>query len=228
MIAALAVAAPVAMVLLARVYRRRPLLDPALVFVAAAIVATAVCVASGFFGDPTAIVVAAPVLAATVVIRVPVARERVVLVIAWLALGWIGGLLSLSWIDPITVNRLQAAFEHGASERLDAVAAGGATLGHDGILVDSDNAPAFVLGRGRANGMLGSQSESFALALLFARIETPFVAVPDPQSRAGVNDKLDRAFPSLFHDGPRGYRLIYQNNTWHLFERRQTATVHSK
>ena len=31
---------------------------------------------SGFFGDPTAIVVAAPVLAATVVIRVPLARER--------------------------------------------------------------------------------------------------------------------------------------------------------
>ena len=41
---------------------------------------------SGFFGDPTAIVVAAPVLAATVVIRVPVARERIVLVIALLML----------------------------------------------------------------------------------------------------------------------------------------------
>ena len=74
--AALAIGAPLAVVMLARVYRRRPLVVPAAVFAAAAIVATAISVMSGFFGDPTAIVVAAPVLAATVVIRVPVARER--------------------------------------------------------------------------------------------------------------------------------------------------------
>ena len=42
------------------------------------IATTAICVVSGFFGDPTAIVVAAPVLAATIVIRIPIARERVV------------------------------------------------------------------------------------------------------------------------------------------------------
>jgi len=225
MAAALAISAPVAVVMLALVRRRRPLVDPAAVFVATAIAATTICVLSGFFGDPTAIVIAAPVLAATVVIRVPVAREHIVLVAALLALGWCGGFCSLALIDPITVSRLRAAFEHRAGERLDAVATGAATIKDDGVLADTDNAPAFVLGRGRARGILGSQSEPFALAMLLARIDAPFVAVPDPQSRTGANDRLDRAFPRLFSQGIAGYRVVYQNNTWRLFARMPDATV---
>ncbi len=71
-------------------------------------------------------------------------------------------------------------------------------------MADIDNAPAFVLGRGRARGILGPQSEPFTLAMLFARIDTPFVAVPDPQSNAGANDRLDKAFPQLFREGAAG------------------------
>ncbi len=89
-------------------YRRRPLVIPAVVFAASAIAATAISVLSGFFGDPAAIVVAAPVLAAAVVIRVPIARERLGLAIALLMLGWLGGLVSLALVDPITVNYLHA------------------------------------------------------------------------------------------------------------------------
>ena len=226
--AALVIGAPVAPAMLALVYRRRPLVAPAAVFVGAAIAATAICVASRFFGDPTAIVVAAPVLAATVVIRIPIARERVVLVIALLIFGWLGGLFSLVLVDPITVSHLHAAFEPGASERLDAVAAGGASVGRDGMLADTGNAPALLLGRGRARGILGPDSEAFALALLFARIDAPFVAVPDPQSTTGANDRLDKAFPSLFREGQAGYRVIYQNNTWRLFARLKEATVFEK
>ncbi len=70
----------------------------------------------------------------------------------------------------------------------------------------SNNAPAFVLGRGNASGILGPQSEAFVLALLFGRVEPPFVAVPDPQSTTGANDRLDTAFPPLFRDGLPGYR----------------------
>ena len=95
-----------------------------------------------------------------------------------------------------------AAFEPVAGERLDAIAAGGASIGHDGMLADTNNAPALVLGRGRAQGILGPESESYTLAMLFGRIETPFIAVPDPQSAIGVNDRLNKAFPSLFRAGP--------------------------
>jgi hypothetical protein len=216
---ALLIGAPIAVVTLALVYRRRPLAAPVQVFAAIAIAATALTTLSGFFGEPTAIVVAAPVLAAAVVIRVPFARQRLGLTIAWLVVGWLGGVIGLGFADPVTMEHFQVGFERNVGERMDALTAGGATVRRDGILADTDNAPALVLGRGRARGLLGPQSEAFALALLFDRIDVPFIAVPDPQSNAGVNDRLDKAFPALFRDGASGYRLIYQNNTWRLFAR---------
>jgi hypothetical protein len=223
MAVALAIGAPVAVVMLAFVYRRRPLVIPALVFVAAAIAATAISVWSGFFGDPSAIIVAAPVLAAAVVMRVPLVRERRALVVALLALGWFGGLIGVAIVDPITVNCLRAAVERSGSERIDALAVGGAADRRDGVLADIDNAPAFVLGRGRARGILGPQSEPFALAMLFDRIDTLFVAVPDPQSITGAGDRLNKAFPSLFRKGLRGYRVVYQNDTWRLFAKTKSV-----
>ena len=222
---ALAAGAPLAVVMLARVRRRRPLLTPAAVFGAAVIAATAISVLSGLFGDPTAIVVAAPVLAATVVVRVPEARERLAILFALLMLGWIGGLASLALVDPLTVSRLEAATSQGSNTNAGALAAGGASAGYDEVLADVDNAPAFVLGRGSGRGLLGPHSETFALALLFARLDAPFVAVPDPQTRSGANDRLNNAFPSLFRGGLSGYRVIYQNNTWRIFARIPNASV---
>jgi hypothetical protein len=219
MTAALIAGAPVAVVILAMVYRRRPLLVPAAVFVAATIAATAISIVSGFFGSPAALVVAAPVLAATVVMCVPLARERLALVRTLLLLGWVGGVASLALIDPAAMSELHGDIARSGGERIDALTAGGAADREDGILADVDNAPAFVLGRGRANGIFGPQSESFALALLFDRINSPFVAVPDPQSSLGASDRVNKAFPTLFRDGLAGYRVIYQNNTWRLFGR---------
>jgi hypothetical protein len=219
MLAALALGAPIAVVMLALAYRRRPLVMPAVVFVATAIAATAISVLSGVFGDPSAIAVAAPVLAAAILMRVPLARQRLALATTLLLLGWFGGLAGIGLVDPITMNNVRAALAHGGGEPTDTLAAGGAAMSKDGVLADVDNAPAFVLGRGRAAGILGPQSEPFALAMLFDRIDTPLIAVPDPQSSAGAGDRLDKAFPSLFHDGLRGYRVIYQNNTWRVFAR---------
>jgi membrane protein XagC len=220
--AALAIGAPMAWIALAWVYRRRPLLTPALVFAATMIAATAITVLSGLFGDPTAIAVAAPVLAAVVVTRVPVVRERrLAFVVPLLTLGWLGGLMGVALVDPGTLTNLRATLDGrgGDHERLDALGAGGAATGRNGMLADTDNAPAFVLGRGGARGIFGPSSEPFALALLFSRIEAPFVAVPDPQSNGGMNDRLNRAFPTLFREGKPGYDVVYQNNTWRVFGR---------
>jgi len=223
---ALLVGAPLVPAVLLLVRRRRPLVNPAAVIVAAAIAATGLSVTSGFFGDPAAIVVTAPMLSAAMLSRVPLMHEHVALAIVLLLVGWFGGLASVALVDPITLNRLHLAWQHGDGGRAAALAAGGAASADDGVLVDIDNAPAFLLGRGTAPGILGPQSEAFTLAMLFRRIETPFVAVPDPQSAAGANDRLDRAFPTLFRDGPAGYRLIYQNNTWRIFEKLKAVTSH--
>ena len=151
----------------------------------------------------------------------PVVRERLAWVSPLLALGWLGGAPSVALIDPGTVQHLRAALSGrgGEPERLDALSAGGAASGRDGVLADTDNAPALVLGRGGARGILGPASEPFALALLFSRIETAFVAVPDPQSVTGANDRLNKVFPQLFREGAPGYGVVYQNNTWRVFGR---------
>ena len=106
--------------------------------------------------------------------------------------------------------------------RLDALSLGGATLRSEGILIDTDNAPAVVLGRGRSHGLVGPQDPEFALALLFGRLNTAFVAVPDPHAAAGFHDRLNKAFPRLHGDGAPGYRLAYQNKTWRLYARQPT------
>jgi hypothetical protein len=222
MAAALVLGAPCAVVMLALVYRRRPILIPALVFAATVVAATAISVTTGLFGDPTAVAIAAPVLAATVLIRVPMPRPRLVpLIVPLLALGWLGGFLSLALVDPATMAHARALLEGQSDEpeRLDALGAGGAMREHDDVLVDADNAPGFVLGRGHASGILGPASEPFALAILFSRIESPFVAIPDPQSNAGANDQLNKAFPLLYRQGKPGYGVVYQNNTWRVFGR---------
>jgi hypothetical protein len=215
---ALALSAPLVIVALGLAFRRRPLVTPALVFTATLIAAAAVAVASGMVGEPSVIAVGAPVLTAIVVARVPLVRERLTLFVPLLAAGWLGGAASIVIVDPLTVTQVNALLHgEGDRDRLDALAVGGAMVGRDGILADTDNSPAVVLGRGRAHGLLEPASEPFALALLFGRLDTPFVAVPDPQSNAGANDRIDKAFPALYRHGAPGYRVIYQNTTWRLF-----------
>ena len=221
--ATLALGAPVVVVALALVRRRRPLVGPALVFAAIVVAAAATAVATGLFGDPIPVAGAAPVLAAVVVMHTPIIRERFWLVIALLAAGWLGGATSVAIVDPASVSHARALIDgsdgEGEKERTDTLALGGKTGGHTGVLVDTGNAPAVVMGRGHARGLFGPLGEPFTLALVLARIETPLVAVPDPQSALGTNDRLNRAFPMLHRNGAPGYRLVYQNQTWRLFQK---------
>jgi hypothetical protein len=223
---ALTLGAPLVLIAIGSMYRRRPLLAPALVFVATVVTAAAISVGTGLFGDPAAIAAAAPVLAAIVVMRAPVVRERLAVFMLLLALGWLGGTVGLAVVDPATTTHIAALLDGSDDrERLDALALGGALAGRDGALVDTDTAPAVVIGRGRAHGLLAPPSEAFALTLLFRRFDAPYVALPNPQSNGGVNDRLNKAFPLMFRDGDPDYHVIYQNNTWRLYKRNGISTV---
>jgi hypothetical protein len=220
-VVALALGAPVVLFAIAWVRRRQPLFAPAMVIIATTIAATSLAVTTGFFGDPTALAVVPPILAAVVIIRVPVVRERFRSVLPLLALGWFGGLLGLAIVDPRDASKIGDALTgHGFdAERVAEIGLGNATIGRDGVLVDTFNAPAVVLGRGRARGLLSPSDEDFALSLVFSRLEAPFVAVPDPSIGDGSQDRLNKAFPLLYEHGAQGYRLIYENASWRLFAR---------
>lgn len=227
----LVLGAPIAAMALAQMWRRRPLVMPALVFGGSTMVAAAATVTTGLLGDPSPLAVAAPVLAAVVVIHVPIARERPAAGLSLMALGWVGGVVSLALADPAAVAQVRAQWERGVSttsERAGALAFGGATAGREGILIDTENAPAIVVGRGAARGILSPASEAFALALLFARLDAPFVAVPDPHGVSGGQDRLNRAFPSLYRAAAPGYRLVYENQGWRLFARSEATAIDNK
>jgi hypothetical protein len=225
MIAAILIGAPIAPVAIISIWRLRPLLSPTLMFVAMTVAAAGLAVTTGVFGDPAAVAVMPPMLAAIIVIQMPPVRRRLGLVLTTLVLGWFGGIAGLAIADPSGTVNVAVALEgrHVDAERAAAIDLGNATVGRDGILVDTLNAPAVVLGRGGARGLLSPSDEAFTLGILFSRIDTPFVAVPDPQIGVGAQDRLNKAFPLLYRRGATGYRLIFENAGWRLFARTDTA-----
>jgi hypothetical protein len=220
-VVAVLLAAPIVPVAIVWVWKRRPLVAPALVIVAMTATAAIITVLTGLFGDPAPVAVMPPILAAIMIIHIPLLRERMALVLPLLVLGWFGGIAGLAIVDPRGAMNVRAALKGRDAdvERAAAINLGQATAGRNGILVDTFNAPAVVLGRGRARGLLSPSNEAFTLGVLFSRIDTPFIAVPDPQIGIGAQDRLNKAFPLLYRRGAAGYRLIYDNASWRLFAR---------
>jgi membrane protein XagC len=220
-VVALVIAAPMVPVSLIGVWRRRPLVAPALVIIATAAIGASFAVLTGLFGDPAPVAVLPPILAAIILLHVPMARERLTLVLPLLVVGWFGGVFGLVIVDPRGAINVHAAMNgrNADIERTAAINFGNATVGRDGVLVDTFNAPSVVLGRGSARGLLSPADEAFTLDVMFSRIDTPFVAVPDPQIGIGAQDRLNKAFPLLYRSGAAGYRLIYDRANWRLFAR---------
>ena len=216
---ALALGAPLALITGYNVRRRSPLISPVLVLAATSVTAAAISVATGWFGDPAAVAVTAPVLCAVLIVRIPEARADIGRMLGLLALGWLGGALALGLVDPSAVAQFGGAGASADRERVAALNIGRATIGRRGVLVDTDNAPAVVVGRGDAHGLLPPGDEPFKLAMLFGRLDAPFVAVPNPQSATGAEDHIDRIFPALYRHGAPGYRLIFENAIWRLYGR---------
>jgi membrane protein XagC len=220
-VVALVFAAPMVPISIIWVRRRRPLVVPALVIIATTAMGASFAVLTGLFGDPAPAAVMPPILAAILLLHVPPARERLAMVLPLLVLGWFGGIVGLVIVDPRGAMNVRAALNGRDAdvERTAAINIGNATIGRDGVLVDTFNAPSVVLGRGSARGLLSPANEAFTLDVMFSRIDTPFVAVPDPQIGLGAQDRLNKAFPLLYRSGATGYRLIYDRANWRLFAR---------
>jgi hypothetical protein len=220
-VVALLLAAPVVPVVIVRVWERRLLLAPTLVIIAMTATAASLAVLTGLFGDPAPLAVMPPMLAAILIMHVPLVRERLVFVLPLLVLGWFGGLAGLAILDPCGAMNVRVALTGRTvdMERLAAINLGNATVGRNGVLVDTFNAPAVVLGRGRARGLLPPSNEAFTLGVMLARIDTPFVAVPDPLIGTGAQDQLNKAFPLLYRHGAAGYHIVYDKANWRLFAR---------
>jgi hypothetical protein len=231
--AAIVLGAPVALFAIARAYRRRLLVAPALALAASVVVAATLAVATALCGSPATLAVAAPVLAVLALTRVSTVLQHNGISVLLLALGWLGGAASLAIVDPRIATQARATLagqapgsQLGDRELAEAIALGGAMMGREGVLVDTLNAPGVVVGRASARGLLSPWDKTFRLAVLFARVDAPFVAVPDPGSNTGLQDRLVKSFPLLYHNGLNNYRIVYQNNIWKLFEKVDRVAIY--
>ncbi len=77
----------------------------------------AITVATGLFGNPAPLAVAAPILAAVDLARVPVVRERLAHRARAARAGWIGGILGLAVVEPRGATQLRAALDGSAADR---------------------------------------------------------------------------------------------------------------
>jgi len=96
----LLLAAPLVPFLIIWVWERTPLLAPALVIVAMTAMAASLAVLTGLFGDPAPLAAMPPILAAILIMHVPLAREQLLFVLPLLVLGWFGGLAGFAILDP--------------------------------------------------------------------------------------------------------------------------------
>jgi hypothetical protein len=183
--------------------------------------ATWAAVTTGVFGDPSAVAVVPPILAAIIVARVNLVREHLKAAMLLLVVGWLGGLIAVAIVAPQSAENVRTALEgRGVDpEKTAAIGFGRDTIVFSGILADTLNAPGIVLGRGRATGLLTPSDQAFVLDVLFSRIDVPFVAVPDPEIGTGAQDLLNKTFPRLYRFGTPGYHLVYKNTSWRLYAR---------
>ncbi len=87
----------------------------------------------------------------------------------------------------------------------------------DDIALDADVSGMLVPGRGGAVGLVLTSSDRLKADMISGHLSTAYVAVQDPASPRGMRDRISRAFPTLWRDGPVGGILAASHGTWRLW-----------
>lgn len=183
-------------------------------------------VTRGGTANPSALFeIAAPFVAlATVAARhLPLSPRRrgavAALLLAGVVLGWGVSFLWRSG-EPALWRDAAMGVSVDVGQNAGAVALGRYLATRTDILIDASAHPAVLAARGSAYGLVVPTDDAFMLATLTRQIRTRFIAVPDPNVLAMLNDDLIiQAFAKMYEQGTRGYHLIYDNNGWRVYER---------
>jgi hypothetical protein len=226
----LAAAMPVALMPVLRWRHGRGLARPIPALFALASVAVASvgikAVTSGGTANPSALLeMAAPfvALAAVAVRHWPSSPRRrcavAALLLAGVVLGW--G-LSFLWRsgEPALWRDAAMGVPVNVGQNAGAAALGRYLVTRTDVLIDASAHPEVLAARGSAYGLVVPTDDAFMLTTLTRQIRTRFIAVPDPDFLAMLNDDLIiQAFAKMYEQGTRGYHLIYDTNGWRVYER---------
>lgn len=142
------------------------------------------------------------------------------LVLAMLALGWVGGAVTLWQARDIESANLRAVLTGSPTVAVDAelAALGLALQGRDDILFDAAAAPAAIAHRGSAKGIAAASSIRFRLAGMRQDANATIQVVRDTRSPRGA-DAMGRTFPDLYERGLPGYRILHEGPHWRAWIR---------
>lgn len=149
---------------------------------------------------------------------------RFLLVLAALGLG--GGWLCQAIAPSPNITTWHAAL---SGQDVSTVAAhedaafGVLLRGLDDVAIDADMSGLVVPARGGAAGLVLTSTDRLKADILTRRLSTRYIALQDPRSPRGQRDRISRALPHLWHDGPPGGRLVAMRGPWRLWEQTEHA-----
>jgi len=129
----------------------------------------------------------------------------------WLVQGYQPAPAAAAW-------RLAMAGENVASPLTQDDAAFGLLLrDYQDVALDADRSGMVVPARGDASGLVLTSTDRLKADILSGYLSTHYVAVQDPGSPRGLRDRIGRAFPTLWRDGPSGGMLVASRGPWRLW-----------
>lgn len=129
----------------------------------------------------------------------------------WLVQGYQPAPSAVSW-------RLAMAGENAASPLTQDDAAFGLLLrDYQDVALDAERSGMVVPARGDASGLVLISTDRLKADILSGYLSTRYVAVQDPGSPRGLRDRIGRAFPTFWRDGPPGGTLVASHGPWRLW-----------
>lgn len=210
-------AAPMAFIAALRARRRMPVLATLIALTAMLTAAAGLRALLGGGADNGLTAAPALSLAAFGAAAWPATRHRLLPVIAALAVGIVGGAATIA---PAAGSRTLPALLSSAGDLPAAQRLARFLDGRDGIMLDGNAHPEAVALRGTARGLLLPGEDAFELQLLAKRLTADYVVARDPRRAPDSPDRLALALPKLYLRGAPGYQLLYDQDGWRVYRRR--------
>ena len=86
-------------------------------------------------------------------------------------------------------------------------------------MIDIKSGYRAIVARGDAKGLLLPFTHQYRLAIRSDQPNVPQIAVPDPDTKQGQRDKINSRFPQLYEYGMSGYKRVYDEDGWRVYQR---------
>lgn len=222
---AIAVSSPQLPALIVRAVGRQILTIPALALGGTILVAVVLATASGSGLSTLLLLSPAVAIGSVCASRWPSPRYRGLAGVTLAAIGLLGGFMVAQRVDDDADRTWrQAALGKPSDQNHPLLAVATYLRDRKRVLVDAVSHPELVALRQTARGLVVPGDPRFELALLSIRPTEPLIAVPASTDPTVTQDRIRQAFSDFFDEGAPGYRVVYSDADWRIYEAQPSQT----